>query len=134
MKMSPVQVCLDGPNWEAEGGARLDCLCIAKNPKVRSTCKAGLIDSKQEVMVQRQWKSGDRMGGCCMGGICMAMLEGLQGSWSETQLLVESPDSGHVVTNATCRREAMGEVGDEQAHCGSIWLNEFRDDNGCRTG
>ena len=47
---------------------------------------------------------------------------------------MEGPDSGHVVANAACGREVMGEVGDEQAHGGSIWLDEAEFDNGCRTG
>ena len=51
-------------------------------------------------------------------------LEGLQGSWNETQLLVEGPDSRHVVANAAYGRETMGEVGDEQAHSGGIWIDE----------
>ena len=51
-------------------------------------------------------------------------MEGLQGSWSETELLVEGPDYRHVVVNAACRREVLGEVCDDEAHSGSIWLNE----------
>ena len=51
-------------------------------------------------------------------------MEGLQGCWSETQLLVEGPDSGHAVVNAACRREAVGDVSDEQAHGGDIWIDE----------
>ena len=53
MKMSHLQVCLDGSNWEVEGGARFDYLSIAKNPKVRHTCKAGPRDLKLEVIIQR---------------------------------------------------------------------------------
>ena len=28
MKMSPLQVCHEGSNWEADGGARFDCLSM----------------------------------------------------------------------------------------------------------
>ena len=50
-------------------------------------------------------------------------MEGLQGSWSETQLLVECPDSRHVVANDACRREV---VDDEQTHGGGIWIDEVK--------
>ena len=53
MKTTPLQVCLDGSNWEAESGVRFDCMSIAKNPKVSHTHKAGPRDPKVEVMVQR---------------------------------------------------------------------------------
>ena len=53
-------------------------------------------------------------------------LEGLQGGLSETQFLVEGPDSGHIVANAACRREVVGEGSDKEGHCGSIWINEVK--------
>ena len=37
---------------------------------------------------------------------------------------MEHPDSGHVVVNDACGREVDGEVGDEQAHGGGIWIDE----------
>ena len=49
---------------------------------------------------------------------------GLQGSWSETQFLVEGPDFGHIVAYAACRRKVVGEVDDEQAHSGNVWIDE----------
>ena len=52
--MSPLQVCLEGSNWEADGGTRFDCLSIVKKPKVRHTHKAGPRDPRQEVMEQRR--------------------------------------------------------------------------------
>ena len=51
-------------------------------------------------------------------------LEGLQGCWSETYILVEGPDSGDVVVNATCRQEAAREMSDVQAHSGNIWIEK----------
>ena len=42
MKMSPLQVCLEGSNLEADGGARFNCLSMVKKPKVRHPRKAGL--------------------------------------------------------------------------------------------
>ena len=54
MKMSPLQVCLEGLNWEADGGARFDCVSMAKKPKVRHTSKAGPMDARLEVMEQRR--------------------------------------------------------------------------------
>ena len=37
---------------------------------------------------------------------------------------MEGPDSGHKVANAACRQKAAGEMGDEQAHGGEIWIDE----------
>ena len=37
---------------------------------------------------------------------------------------MEGPDSGHIVANAACGREVVGEVDDEQAHGGDIWTDE----------
>ena len=37
---------------------------------------------------------------------------------------MESPDSGHVVANAACGREVVGEVNDEQTHGGGVWIDE----------
>ena len=51
-------------------------------------------------------------------------MERIQGSWSETQLLVKGLDYGHIVVNAACGREAVCEVGDEQAHGGDVWIDE----------
>ena len=51
--MSPLQVCHEGSNWIADGGARFDCLRMAKKPKVRHTCKAGPRAPGLGVMVQR---------------------------------------------------------------------------------
>ena len=50
--MSPLQVFLVRSNWEAEGGARFDCLSMPENPKVRHTHKAGPRDPRVEVMEQ----------------------------------------------------------------------------------
>ena len=74
MKMSPLQVCLVGSNWEVDGSTRFDCLNIVKKPKVRHTCKVGLRDSRLEVMEQRQWSSGGGMGRRCRGGVRMEMV------------------------------------------------------------
>ena len=38
--MSPLQVCREGLNWAEDRVARLDCLSMTKNPKVRHTHKA----------------------------------------------------------------------------------------------
>ena len=37
---------------------------------------------------------------------------------------MEGPDYRHVVENTACGREVVGEVGDEQAHGGDIWIDE----------
>ena len=37
---------------------------------------------------------------------------------------MEGPDSGDVVANATCRREAVSELSDVQEHGGDIWIEE----------
>ena len=77
-----------------------------------------------------QWKEGGKpsQGWRLHGDVCSPEqalhLEGLQRGWSETHLLVEGPDSGHVVANAACGREAAGEVGDEQPHGGDVWIEE----------
>ena len=46
-------VCHEGSNCAAEGGTRLDCLSMTKNPKVRHTHKAGSRSPRLVVMVQR---------------------------------------------------------------------------------
>ena len=51
--MSPLQVCLDGSNWEADRGTRFNCLSMVKKPNVRHTRKAGLRDLRLELMEQR---------------------------------------------------------------------------------
>ena len=112
MKMSRLQVSNEGSNWAADGGARIDCLSMAKKPKVRHKHKAGLRAPRLGVKVQKRWSSRGRMGRRHRGGVRMEMsaameqaghLEGLQSRWSETYFLVEGPDSGYVVANATCR-------------------------------
>ena len=47
---------------------------MARNLKMRHTCKAGPRDTRVEVMELRQWNSGGRMGRYCRGGIHMEML------------------------------------------------------------
>ena len=59
MKMSSLQVCLDGSNLEAEGGARS---VMAKKRNVKHTDKAGLRGPGLEMMVQRRCKSEGKMG------------------------------------------------------------------------
>ena len=51
--MSPLQVCHEGSNWAADGGARFDCLSMVKKPKVRHTHKAGWRTPRLGVMEQR---------------------------------------------------------------------------------
>ena len=51
--MSPLQVCLEGLNWAADGGARFNCLSMVKKLKVRHTHKTGPRDPKLGVMEQR---------------------------------------------------------------------------------
>ena len=51
--MSPMHVCCEGSNWAADRGARLDCLSVAKNPKVRHTHKAGSRARRVSVMMHR---------------------------------------------------------------------------------
>ena len=53
MKMSPLEVCLEGSNWAADGGTRFDCLSMAKKLKVRHTHKAGQRDPRLRVIEQR---------------------------------------------------------------------------------
>ena len=72
--MSPLQVCLDRSNWEADGGARFDCLSMVKKLMVRHTRKAGSRDPMLEVMEQRQWSSGERMGRLHRGDVCIDVL------------------------------------------------------------
>ena len=86
MKMSPLQVCLDGLNYEAEGRARFDFLSIAKNRKVRHTHKAGPREPKLELMVQRRWRSGCRMGMCHKGSIGMEMSDArsMHDTWKDS--------------------------------------------------
>ena len=37
---------------------------------------------------------------------------------------MESPDSGDVVANTTCRLEEVSEMSDVQAYSGDIWIKE----------
>ena len=37
---------------------------------------------------------------------------------------MQGPDSGHVVVNAACRLQVVGEVSDVQAHGGDVWIKE----------
>ena len=111
--MSPLQVCPEESNWAADVGASFNCLSMAKNPKVKHTCKAGPRAPRLGVMCRGDGEGGGvRMGRCRRGGVCMEMLaaqskqdiwKGRQGCWSETYFLVEAPDSRDVVVNATCR-------------------------------
>ena len=59
--MLPRQVCLEGLKAEAEGGAKLDCLSIAKKPKVRHTQMDGSNGLRLEVRRQRRCRSGGKM-------------------------------------------------------------------------
>ena len=52
--MSPLQVCWEESNWAADGGARFDCLSMAKNLKVRHKRRAGPRACRLSVMMQRQ--------------------------------------------------------------------------------
>ena len=47
-------------------------------------------------------------------------LVGLQGCRSATYFLMEGPDTGYIVVNATCQREMVSEVIDVQAQSGDI--------------
>ena len=91
MKMSPLQ----GSNWEAEVGARFHCLSIAKNPQVRHTHKAGPRDPKLEVIEQRRWSSGDRMGRHRRGGIRMEMsaAQSIDDTWKDSMAAGVRPNS-----------------------------------------
>ena len=71
--MSPLQVCREGSNCAGDGRTRFDYLSMVKNPKVRHTRKARLMAPRLRVMVQRQWRSGRRMGRCHRGCVCMEM-------------------------------------------------------------
>ena len=73
MTISPLQVCLDGLNCEAEGGSRLDCLSMVKKLKVRHTCKAETRHPRLGLMVQRLCRSRCKMGGCHKGRALMDM-------------------------------------------------------------
>ena len=53
MKMSTLQVCLDGSNCKADGGAKFGCFRVAKKPNVRHTRKAGPRSPRLEVIMQR---------------------------------------------------------------------------------
>ena len=59
--MSPLQVCLEGSNWEADGSARFDCLSMAKKQKVRHTRKAGLRDRSDGAEAMEQWREDGKM-------------------------------------------------------------------------
>ena len=74
MKMSHLQVCLEGSKWEADGGAMFNCLSMAKKTKVRHTRKAGSRDPRMEVMEQRRWGSRGRIGRHRRDGIHMKMI------------------------------------------------------------
>ena len=90
MKKSPLQVCHEGWNWTADGGARFDCMSMAKNPKVRHTHKAGPRAPRLGVMVQRQWSSGERMGIHHSGGVRMQM----SAAWSKEDTWKDSRATG----------------------------------------
>ena len=47
--MSPLQVCLVASNVESEGGARLFCLSIPRNLKVRHTFMGGPRELRLDV-------------------------------------------------------------------------------------
>ena len=51
--MSLWQMCLERLKAAAEGGARLDCLSMAKHPKVRHTHTDGPSGPRLEVRRQR---------------------------------------------------------------------------------
>ena len=53
-------------------------------------------------------------------------LVGLQGRWSVAYLLVEGPNYGDIIANATCRQKPVGEVTDVQAHSGDVWIKEVK--------
>ena len=65
---APLQVCLDGSNCKASGGARFDCLSMAKKPKVRHSQSrikgpqarsdgADMMEERGEVL--QRWGSPD---------------------------------------------------------------------------
>ena len=85
--MSPLQVCCEGSNWAADGGARFDCLSMAKKLKVRHTRKAEPRAQRLGVMEQRQWSSGGRMGRRHRGGVHMEMLaaRSKQDTWKDSR-------------------------------------------------
>ena len=87
MKMSPMQVCHEGSNWAADGDTRFNCLSMAKNLKVRHTCKARSRAPMLGVMVQMRWSSRGRMGRCHRGGVRMKMsaARSKQDTWKDSR-------------------------------------------------
>ena len=116
MKISPLQVCIEGLNWEADKGARFDCLSKETkgetHPQVRTEGPHAVKMSWSAVHME------------------MSAFQSKHDMWKDsragdmTHLLVEGPDSEWVVVNAACGREAVREVGDVQAHGGDIWVKE----------
>ena len=95
MKVSPLQVCNEGSNWEADGGARFNCLSMVKNLKVRHTRKAGPRSPRVGLMVQRWWISGGRMCRRHSSGIHMEMsaAQSKQDTWKDSSAAGVRPTS-----------------------------------------
>ena len=95
MKMSPLQMCLEGFNWAADGGTRFDCLSMVKKRKVRHTHKAEPRVPRLSVMEQRRWSSERRMRRGGRGGICMEMsaIRSKQDTWKDFRAAVVRPIS-----------------------------------------
>ena len=85
MKMSPLQMCHDGSYWASDGGARFDCLGMAKKLNARNTHRARMRSPRLVVMVQRRWSRGGMMGRHHRGGIRMEMsaTQSKQDTWKD---------------------------------------------------
>ena len=71
---------------------------MAKKSKVERTLRAGPMDPKLEVKVQRQWRSSGKMGGIARVGfswICQGHLS-MDDTWKESR-------AANVKTNSLCR-------------------------------
>ena len=64
IKMSPLQMCMEGLKAVEEGGAKLDCLSMSKKLKVRHTRIDGPNGPKLEIRRQRRCRSGGKLGRC----------------------------------------------------------------------
>ena len=71
IKMSPLQMCMEGLKAVEEGGAKLDCLSMSKKLKVRHTRIDGPNGPKLEIRRQRRCRSGGKLGRCRRGGGCL---------------------------------------------------------------
>ena len=66
--MSPLQVCLEESNAEADKGAMLDCHSMTKE-QVRHTCMAGPSGPRLVVRMERRCSSGGKIGSRWRSGV-----------------------------------------------------------------